>query len=244
MPLPFFPQGECRLLLLLLAGFQCLHCMSVAFLKTVPLVLHLLELFLCLLCLFSGGIIRGILLRACLPECTLPHALFCQLSFQFFLLSGSGLLQDTQFTLPHQQILQYLICLFVFLSPPCSLLFQGVPVLFGLFRFYLNRFPLLPQLHHLFRQGLHAVFHTAGLLSRFLFLLPQALLHLPAVENVVFTDCHRRFQLGGFFLCLLNLLANFLHFQRAFLHTPIAVLHLCICPLDLPFGILVFRLCL
>jgi len=36
--------------------------MSVAFLKTVPLVLHLLELFLCLLCLFSGGIIRGILL--------------------------------------------------------------------------------------------------------------------------------------------------------------------------------------
>lgn len=131
--------------------------MSVAFLKTVPLVLHLLELFLCLLCLFSGGVIRGILLRACLPECTLPHALFCQLGFQFFLLSGSGLLQDTQFTLTHQQILQYLVCLFVFLSPPCSLLFQGVPVLFGLFRFYLNRFPLLPQLHHLFRQGLHAV---------------------------------------------------------------------------------------
>ena len=244
LALALFPECKRRLVPVLSALFQRLHRMGVAFLKTGTLVLHLLEKCLRLLRLFSGGIVDHILTGTRLLQSALPHSLFRQLGFQFFLLSGGSLLHDTQFALPHQQLLQDAIRLFIFLPTPCRLLFQSLPFLFRLFRRHLKRLTFLPQLHGLFRQGCHPALHAPGLFCRLRFLTVQTFQHLTAVENVVLAHCHRRPELCRLFFRLLDLLTDLFHFQRAFLHPAIAFLHLGICPLDLPFGVLIFRLCL
>ena len=242
LPLPFFPEGKCGLIPQFPALFQRLYCVGTPLLKAVPLVLHLNQCLLRLLCLRFCDAIGTVLILLCLLQRTLPHGLRCCLCLSFFLLTSRCLLHNAQFALPDKKRLKPCVFRFIGLAVLCRLLFQCLPPGFCVFRFQKDGFLFLPQLHRLYLKRCQTLLSILGQLFHFLGLLFQALQGLPTVQNLIFTNCNGGLQLCRFLLRLLHLLANRLDLERALLHAAIAFLHLFICALNLPLCILVLSL--